>query len=376
MIGPPVDMISVAGDFAGTINWGKGPLTQPAGGPSSPYLLNLSAQATVMGYVGGNDAADNIGHATAIGMDGSFLLGTNEGTRAYDNNAAFIQKLGMLDTSAIATFNVAGNIFAAQVGAGGFQVNRMQPPIQNWLRGVTVNNAVVASQPMGPSQVVIAGNFTNTDFGWGPKTASGAVNNDAFVATYDPQSGAPIAFLQFGDPGNENVTGVAVDPGTGDIYLTGNFDGNIANLPACPQLHTNGQVDFFVIRLNADLSCVWAQSFGGQFDDLTRGIVIDGANKRLMVTGFANSSLSFNNQPPAGPMPLFLLELGTPNGLYRWSQTFGTPGVFNGGVEAIAMDPAANFVIAGTLKGTIDFGNGPFTAASPSVFVARFAPPP
>lgn len=112
--------------------------------------------------------------------------------------------------------------------------------------------------------------------------------SDAFVAKYNATGTLTNRFV-FGGSGDDAGFSIAVDDG-GNVYVTGSTDST--NLPDVNGEHQNfggGAQDAFVLKLNANLTQVYATYLGGKGSDAGFGITVDKAGN-VFVTGSTDSS--------------------------------------------------------------------------------------
>ena len=127
-------------------------------------------------------------------------------------------------------------------------------------------------------------------------------NSDAFVAKYAPDGTLTYA-TYIGGNGEDFGTDIAVDPITGDIYVTGNT--NSVDFPTVNALqNTYGGGDFsgdaFIVKLSNDGSNILYSTYlGGQDNDFSSAIAVDN-NRNIYITGYTGATLRFPMQPIPG----------------------------------------------------------------------------
>src|SRR5688500_8012057 len=87
----------------------------------------------------------------------------------------------------------------------------------------------------------------------------------------------------------------------GNVYTTGNFMDSVDFDPGTNDyiLHSNGDFDIFISKLDSNGTFVWANSIGGVSSEA--GLVIEAdMNQNIYTTGYFNDSVFFN--PPASNM--------------------------------------------------------------------------
>jgi hypothetical protein len=180
-------------------------------------------------------------------------------------------------------------------------------------------------------------------------------------------------------------TAIAAD---GDILLCGGFGyGDLASKLAAdfdPSISTDirlteGFNDIVVVRLFPSGEYYYAVTFGGDGDDMGRGIIAtpDGG---FIVAGFFSSIVDFDPGPgeavvsTSGGYDTFVARFDA-GGNLAWVKTIGGSGDdIAWGVE---LDSAGGFITFGQFSGTVDFDPGPgvierTSAGSADTFVVRF----
>ena len=230
---------------------------------------------------------------------------------------------------------------------------------------------------------LVTGWTTSTDFPTAnplqPNLGGGYYN--AFVARLRADGSALVFSTYLGGSGVDRGLGIAVDPTTGDVLVTG--DTGSTDFPTANPLQPNfgGGDDVFVARLRADGSAlVYSTYLGGTGDDYGYGIAVDPATGDALVTGLTEST----NFPTANPLQptnhgvedAFVARLSANGSALVYSTYLG--GSDNDEGTSIAVDPttgdalvtgvtySTNFPTANPLQPT--YGGGYFDA-----FVARIS---
>ncbi len=157
----------------------------------------------------------------------------------------------------------------------------------------------------GPSAVVVTG---STDGNLGG-TNSGLA--DLYVAKFDT-AGILLWAQQLGSAVADNAWGIAINQGTGDIYVTGGTYGNLdGNTNADPSGST---ADLFVVKYDVYGVKQWTGQLGSADNDVATGIAF-GANYGVVVTGRTSGNL--DQLGNAGLDDMIMVEFdassGTPN---------------------------------------------------------------
>jgi hypothetical protein len=118
---------------------------------------------------------------------------------------------------------------------------------------------------------------------------------------------------------------------------------------------------------------IWSLAFGSEENDFPTSIAVDG-DDNVLFGGHSVGPIDFGAGalPPAGALDV-LVAKWSPEGNLVWASRFG-------GAEAqvlfgIAADSAGNVVVAGSFRGSIDFGGGPLASAGAGdIYVAKLDP--
>jgi hypothetical protein len=223
-------------------------------------------------------------------------------------------------------------------------------------------------------RLALCGRFTGTtDFGGGPIVHAGGTGDDAFLAVLDAQGGHVLS-ERYGGMLQDACLDVAFDAG-GNVVFAGTFAEAI-DLGGGP-LPSAGQADAFVAKLSPSGAHVFSRAWGDPGAQGMRAVAVDSAGN-VIVAGFFTGSVDFGGGPlqSAGAADFVLVGLG-PDGAHRYSVRFGDASAqCDQNLEcriALAVTPADEVLLAGHLRGTIDFGGDPLAAVDvEDVFVARF----
>lgn len=201
----------------------------------------------------------------------------------------------------------------------------------------------------------------------GSTALSSAGGTDAFIAKYDP-NGTPLWGNRGGGGSADMAHGVAVDT-NGNVLATGMFTGSASF--GTGSLVSAGGSDIFVVRYNPAGTFSWSARLGGAEDDAGNGIAADIFGGSYVAGRFRGTmSVGSGTIRSAGGDDAFLAKLN-PNGTTAWGAVAG--GSQNDEATAVVVDKGANATMAGSLAGTVNFGN--FFASSSGgrdMFIARY----
>ncbi|MEJ7602005.1 MAG: SBBP repeat-containing protein [Kofleriaceae bacterium] len=228
-------------------------------------------------------------------------------------------------------------------------------------RGVAVDAA---------NNVYVIGQFRgNVDFGGGP-LVSASNTDDVFVLKLTPDGNFAWA-RAIGGAGIDTGDGISVRGNS--VVAAGTYSGSMS--VGATTVTSAGSVDVFAISLTTDGGDTWLKSYGGTEADVASGIAIDGVDN-IVITGRFKGTVNYGGGPlvSAGNFDAFLLKISGGTGAHLMSRRFGSAAYDEG--SAITVDSAANILLVGTFRETVDFGQGPVTASSPGhpdIFLAKYS---
>lgn len=267
---------------------------------------------------------------------------------------------------------VAVNVSATGASTGGnFRVYPAGVPLPmsatvNYSAGQTRSNN--GTYELGGSQLAVyctqgsgTAHFILDVFGWfedtPPPTGGGS-------QIWVRRMSGPTAF------DNAYVNSVAVD-GQGNAVVAGYFERSVDF--GGGTLTSAGGTDIFVAKFSSSGGHVWSRRFGGQNDEIAEGVSFDGAGD-VIVAGYFSGSADFGSGvlTSAGGTDVFVAKYSS-NGAPSWSRRFGSTGTDRG--LAVDVDGSGNYVFAGYMVGTVDFGGGALTSAGAAdVFLVKYSP--
>ncbi len=240
--------------------------------------------------------------------------------------------------------------------------------------------------------VYITGSFHDTatfPFGGGD-TLVPTGNTDVFLAKFNP-AGHLIWVKGFGGSNADAGLGVATDPATGDVILTGTIGAGIADFnPA----DTNGNItsagsnDVFLARYDSSGNYIWAKSFGGSGAENVSSVTIDGGGN-IYIAGDFKSATAYFNPGVAGSGELTIsgstknadayIAKYDGNGGFLWAHKIGGTGADYCGQTAV--DASDNVYVIGwfaSASAQFDASGTPASLLSTTggydVFLAKYDP--
>lgn len=337
----------VTGVFAGTVDFGGGPITSQSS--ADVFLAKYTPGGAHVWSRGFGGTLSDGAKAIAVAPDGRIAI-----TGTFGGTADFGGAAPLVSTGTV-------NVFVACYDTDGVHL---------WSRGFGAAAAgndgrAVAMDDAG--NVVVTG-FAGSpvDFGGGALTGAGSA--ELFLARYDA-AGAHVWSWLRGGTGEEIGNGVALDD-DGSVVLAGEFNGT-TNLGGA-NLTSAGSDDIFVARYDASGAHQWSRRFGNVQFCLATDVDVDSGGNAVVIGKFTgvvdfgggsiNGSLGSN----------ILLAKYDANGDHVWSQGLGASGTSDYGY-GVAVDRWDRIHLTGYFEGTADFGGGPITSGGQhDVLVARY----
>ncbi|MCZ4319025.1 T9SS type A sorting domain-containing protein [Aequorivita viscosa] len=320
--------VYISGSFKGTTDFdpGSGVYNLTAiGENNNAFVCKLDAlgnfvwakQIGGQGYCSGLSIALDQSANEAVYITGNFI-----GTVDFNPNVGVFNLSSVGDKTDIFVFKLDTNgafVWAKQIGGTGLKSTRqiiIDPDENGAIYTVGWFDGTVDFDPD------ITTNFNLTS----------VANYDIFISKLN-SSGDFIWAKQLGGPGFNKGMAIALDPtGTGDIYLTGAFQQTVDFDPgvAIFNLHSAGDFDIFIAKLNSSGNFVWAKAMGGPSYQYGFSIALDLLGN-IYTTGYFRGNCDFNPDPSAtyflnapGNDEIFVSKLNN-TGNFVWAkQILGT----------------------------------------------------
>jgi hypothetical protein len=200
-----------------------------------------------------------------------------------------------------------------------------------------------------------SGNVYLTGYTDGDLAGTNAGSSDAWIVKYDT-NGKQIWKQQLGSSEYDQSLGVATDK-SGNIYLTGNTEGNLAGNSA-------GWGDLWLAKYDTNGKQIWKQQFGSSGYDQSFGVTTDKSGN-IYLTGITNGNLVNNN---AGGWDAWAAVYNS-SGNLLFAQQAGTSSYDES--KGIAVDGSGNVYLAGSTEGNL----GGIKAGLSDIWVAKLNPP-
>jgi len=185
---------------------------------------------------------------------------------------------------------------------------------------------------------------------------------DIFLSKFDP-NGNFLWAGSWGGSGDDTPSALAVGD-SDSVYIAGSYSYTIDLDPGFDNTlaTSNGQKDFFIVKLDSGDNFVWGYSVGGVSEDFVHDLEFSLPNNVLYYAGSYRMAVDFDptggtdNKATFGPADVFLTKLDS-SGSYGWTRTWGAWGNDEG--SALAIDQGANVVVAGLFEQSVDFNPDP-----------------
>ena|GEM_PF-2476083 len=200
-----------------------------------------------------------------------------------------------------------------------------------------------------------------TDFDPGPDSVILISSNlDIFIMKTSP-TGKLVWVKQIGGSGSDQGSVVQVGT-TGDVYITGSFNGTVDFDPGPGTHFLTNLSRGFALKLNASGEFIWAKTLGGGGYQLA----LD-QNENVYTSGNFWGISDFDPGPATNTMDGGILSnyicKFTSNGEYVWARSFSLPADTNTlSIQSLVVDANENIYATGGFDTPIDFDPGAGTA--------------
>ena len=148
-------------------------------------------------------------------------------------------------------------------------------------------------------------------------------NQDIYVMKFNSSCEKQDSIL-IGTMEDDDASGMGID-GDDNIYISGSTNGSINNQPS------QGGTDFFITKLNSDLTEIWTTQDGSNGNDWSEDMAKDN-NGALYVVGSIDNDIEGETSVRGGEDCL-IAKYNTGDGSRIWARSFGSEND-NGGTDA------------------------------------------
>ncbi len=400
--------VIINGDMLGPVDFGGGPL--PYGGNRDFFVAKLNSTGAHLWSKGFGTAGDQAVWGLAVDAAGGvFVSGHFKGDLTVNNTITatggkfdvFVAKLDSAgnglwakhfddsnsDTDDLA-FDLAidgnGDLivvghFQGTIDFGGTILTTLDKrdifvakldattgdPLWSTAYGGTEQDLCLAVAVDSQNDLFITGSYkTALDLGGG-LTSNG---ENLYIAKLAGANGAELWGAGYGDNTYQSGYGLAVDWADA-VVVVGEMDGEM-DFGNGTILTSAGGADGFLAKLDGSGNVLEAISFGGDGDQVGRGVAVDSYDQ-IVVTGDFLVEINFGLGVIAADdgWNVFLAKLdGQLNPVY----SHGYQGSGDEQHRGVAIHPSGDIFTTGSFDGTIDLGGGPLTASGFDVLFAIF----
>ena len=351
--------IVTTGHFFGTVFFDS---SLTSAGQDDIFVARLSASGAPLASSRFGDAQIQRGHdVTLDSLENICLIGSHEGTVNFGGD--LLSSAGGFDVFIAKLDSLGTHLWSKRFGDA-----------QSQYAGTgSVREAIAVD---GVDNVLAAGSFNGgINFGGGLLTNAGG--KDMFIVKLD-SAGNHLWSKRFGDdqPQSGIEATIAAD-GSGNILVSGSFKGTV-DFGAGPL--TTAGTDIYVAKLDALGNHLWSKRFGDGMPQAPQAplfrcdVAVDGVGNVLLVGDFAGT-IDFGGGPliSAGSRDIFVAKFDQ-LGKHLWSKRFGDDQ--SQGAFSVAPYDSENVLIAGSLRGSVDFGGGPLVnTGGEELFLAKLRLP-
>lgn len=340
----------VVGQFQNTVDFdpGAGTTNLTSVGNSDGFVSKFDSNGTLVWVK--QFGSTSLDTAVEVKLDSNndvYITGSFRGTVDFDPGAGTANK----------TSNGENDIFLLKLSNSGNFV---------WVKsfGSTQYDEGVDLALDNSNNIHLLSNFTGTvDFDPGASTynltSTSASYFDIAVTKLD-SNGNFIWAKGFGSTSEEYAGGIVIN-NSGNVYVSGNFDGTVDFDPGAGTFNlTSNFYDLFVSALDNSGQFLWAIHVGGSGIDEGNDIAIDTADN-IYVLGHFQDTVDFNPKSDTfylssnGLSDGYILKLDN-FGNFMWARSFGS--AMADFALNIILDSNNNPYIIGSFANTVDFNPG------------------
>ncbi|UOQ76893.1 SBBP repeat-containing protein [Hymenobacter sp. 5516J-16] len=337
----------VVGSFRQTLTLGSTTLT--AAGDYDIFVALLDAAGTYQWAVRAGGRDEDMATGVALDAAGNIYLTGN--TKSYESNFGALQ---------VQNPSYGIHLFVAKLS-----------PTGQWLRvnhtsGKNTNNFIfgTALAVDGAGNAYVTGGLRVHDAMFGSLSVHNEGLYNAFVAKLNAAGTWEWAVTEGGTGGYDFGQGIGLDA-SGNVYVTGTFEGNEARFGSQILRRGNWRSSLFAAKLNSQGQWQWATAGGGAAQTRGNGLAVepDGTVYLAGMVAGKQASVGSTSLPKDDTNPDLLVAKLNPNGAWQWAVRGGGPETDTG--NGIALDAAGNVLVTGSFSGTqVAFGQLPLLSAA------------
>jgi hypothetical protein len=354
--------IIVVGSFSGVVDFGGQILTAydpNATGALDMFVAKFSSAGTLLWAKQFGGGQSDQANGVAVGANDDLFIAGYIGIGNATFGTTTVTGAGMQNL-AVARLTSAGAVTWAR----------------SWGNSTVTASSLAVDRA---NDVAVTGQFSgSTDIGGGTMAVTG--NYTVFVAKYSGVDGSCRWAKAFGGSGYNAGCGIATDPTTTNIVVTGGYTGS-ANFGGGPTSASAGEAAFLA-GYDASGNYLWAKTFGGTFAggfSEGRAVSMDAHGNLAWVGHMGSSSWFVNGQTIIGG-PYFASDW-TVSGNVAPALRWFTPQVYNAtsadcNAKAVALDSFGHVLTGGSFySGTVNLGSTSITtpAGGTSGFVGQYS---
>ena len=263
--------VYVAGGFGGTAEFGTRKVI--SGGKMDAFVAKMSANGDFIWVQGWGSTENDMATAVSVSPNGDriYVSGTFIGNVSF-GNATYESFANKMDFFVRAFDANGGARWTKRIGYSG-------------------DDRIIASTTQTDGKLVLTGAISQTTtFDTQTISANGEFESDFFISRIT-KDGAIELLKRYGGTFEDAGKAVYTDA-KGAIFVTGYYD-STTTVEGFIEEAVGGR-DGFVTRIKSNGDVDWYRSFGGEYDDEGRGIVVDPKNVPY-ITGIFDTRCSFED---------------------------------------------------------------------------------
>jgi hypothetical protein len=237
------------------------------------FLTKYDASGAVVWSKTASGSSNDIGYAVALDPSGNiYVVGSsNSATLTFGTT---ILHLAGYDDIFVVKYDASGNLLWAK-SAGGSANDVGQ--------GISVD---------GTGNIYITGYFESTSMTIGSSTLSNTGTDNIFIAKYDA-SGTPVWAKKAGASGSDRGNAISTDA-AGNSYITGSFTSTSCPFGAI-SLNNSGGLDMFFTKYDAAGNVKWARKSTGVSNEAGSGVSLDAYGLPHLLGNYNSSTMTLGS---------------------------------------------------------------------------------